>query len=837
MSRWLVLCVAVLAGSSGSRAWEVSSGPLTVEVNESSFDYSVLVGGAKSPWLTRGKVTLRCGNTEYSSEAGGGLVGGAVTKRSGTHPRLGEFTAIERGFTAGNCGTVTAQIRGYHSSVEFLTNVTSALNGTASCKPGPDCATTATGFPNLMLPAGLDIGFATWCAAGCGGSNTLHLGTPVLPPPADFTKYAGGPQGGPLVLYAANGTSVAVGPTSRFKVGVMARVEGTRLVGGAHGMVELLPEGYTTSFGLVGRQDGVTAAMLSYGSMLRRAFDADSSKLHLNRDVLSRQVHYVTDAGALLNYCDYWPGCVKAKAGCTPQGRTLQAVSEYHVSLGLNVGVYHVDPYWYSHTANGGCDDFLARNWSASPFHWPNGTFSTPMMLFLAEFASCQAGNVYCDEFGFEGTSISGADAERFFLTRFRSMSVGGRFKAMTLDNVQDVWWSSPRRLTDVYEQEMYDQGLSKAALAFDVPIRVDQQMVGDVLGSVQYGARTVARCTGDSDPTGGSEASRWKQLASNSLLMRAVGVRPMVDVLWTEPDERDPRWSSNVCRSNVQYDLITAVLTTGPVGFGDLISHTNASLLQGALRTDGTILKPASAALLTDRYYDPAIGGAFISIAPTRPAASEDPGVDPVANSMALLEDDTPLPQRPWGWSVLSTNLDPSKPSGSPLAVSELWPAPAAGAEYLVSTTADTGTGTSLCVDGAPATSCTIKWNSTHPLNVGTSGPQGTPSCPVHQFRLLSAAPLLKNGWVLLGDLTKIVPLSPQRIVVTDTQAAATTELQFTVIGSSGEIVPVTVATPSSDQTIHVFKVEIGTNNSTSVTCGNDIDSHGYKCRIATLG
>jgi len=33
---------------------------------------------------------------------------------------------------------------------------------------------------------------------------------------------------------------------------------------------------------------------------------------------------------------------------------TLTEVSAYHKSIDLKVGVYHVDPFWFSHDSNGG---------------------------------------------------------------------------------------------------------------------------------------------------------------------------------------------------------------------------------------------------------------------------------------------------------------------------------------------------------------------------------------------------------------------------------------------------------------------------------------------------
>ena len=55
---------------------------------------------------------------------------------------------------------------------------------------------------------------------------------------------------------------------------------------------------------------------------------------------------------------------------------------------------------------------------------------------------------------------------------------------------------------------------------------------------------------------------SSRRQLAASALLHRAVHVRPMADVLWTTPNQSDPRWRrGEVCRPNVVYDALSAVL------------------------------------------------------------------------------------------------------------------------------------------------------------------------------------------------------------------------------------------------------------------------------------
>ena len=51
---------------------------------------------------------------------------------------------------------------------------------------------------------------------------------------------------------------------------------------------------------------------------------------------------------------------------------------------------------------------------------------------------------------------------------------------------------------------------------------------------------------------------------------------------------------------------------------------------------------------------------------------------------------------------------------------------------------------------------------------------------------------PILPNGWVLLGDLSKFVPVSPQRFVEQTAEFAA--DFSFLVIGADAEIVSVSL-------------------------------------------
>ena len=110
-------------------------------------------------------------------------------------------------------------------------------------------------------------------------------------------------------------------------------------------------------------------------------------------------------------------------------------------------------------------------------------------------------------------------------------------------------------------------------------------------------------RQTGDAVPHDWFERSLWHQLGDNSLLAAALGVRPMLDVLWTTPTQPgDPRWAGDT-RRNVRHDLTMAVLSTGPIGFGDLLGDTDAVLLGRAMRADGAARAHAESLLLLHAY------------------------------------------------------------------------------------------------------------------------------------------------------------------------------------------------------------------------------------------
>ena len=814
---------------------------LTISVDLSTFNYTAAIQGG-TPWLVEGAVALQCGGERYATNSGKALVGsGATEKISGQDATLGSYQGVERAWRAGSCAELLTTIRYYSEldAFDFLTRVGSGgANGTATsplsvrqaARLGQSIAiNTSTEFPSFVLPpsgSAAGLGFVSWNGDALLGMHQLER--PAGPGSgADFGRWTGGLVSGPLLMFA-NGSSpstradaLMLGASSAFKVGVLSR-SGTRLVAGAQGMIKALPPGYELRFTLAGGAGvGVTAAAYSWGRVLRRSHGAapTAAKLTLADDVLSRALHYETDGGAAENYCDYWPMCTNASSPqwpCEPMGRTLARLDAYHRSLALNVSLYHLDPFWWSNEPFGGCaGGSSAVNLSASPFHFPAGLAAVglPTMLIVKFFAAANVYNAPPFDVRFRGLSVGADDAPRFWRARLDELVGAADLRALVWDGLDSVWLSDDARVDNTDEQAAADRAFADAALARGLPIRMDTAAAGDLLASVARGAHTVSRCTADAVPHAWFEANRWVQLGDNSLLLAALGLRPMVDVLWTNATQAaDPRWADGgSSRPNMAHDAITAVLSTGPVGFGDLIGATDASLLARTSRADGAILKPAAPALRLERYYT-ALGGpgAEVWVAPAGPAASADPRTDERANArLDLGAVAAAAAARPSWWCVLATNVDGSSAAGRPVATSELWPAPPDGAAFLVATVerraADRETGVvgvpPQCEDGQPARSCLALWDASTPLGVGTGAP---PSAEVHAFVLFLAAPLLPSGWVLLGELGgagrrgRYVPASPQRLLMGDADAHDDAALRFGVVGAAAEAVQLTLVAPA---------------------------------------
>lgn len=162
-----------------------------------------------------------------------------------------------------------------------------------------------------------------------------------------------------------------------------------------------------------------------------------------------------------------------------------------------------------------------------------------------------------------------------------------------------------------------------------------------------------------------------------------------------------------------------------------------------------------------------------------------------------------------------------PNATHGAFISPHQLFPTPPNTTTFLVAPF-----GGVPCLSGSLASSCLAPWSATLPLDVSTLPCPSGSGC--RNWKLLSVAPVLPGGWVLVGELGKYVAVSPQRftsaVAINSTDAEAendgwesdgldpaelglpwpsnTTsqgELTFLVRGMPGETVNITIVVPQA--------------------------------------
>jgi hypothetical protein len=175
-------------------------------------------------------------------------------------------------------------------------------------------------------------------------------------------------------------------------------------------------------------------------------------------------------------------------------------------------------------------------------------------------------------------------------------------------------------------------------------------------------------------------------------------------------------------------------------------------------------------------------------------------------ANSLARLAniDGSSSADDRWWYTLLATDVN-----NESLVSEMLFPVPPKNLSFVVSTFGE------ACADGAAASSCLKPMTATTPLGVATDPcPGGKGGC--RNWKVYGVAPVLSGGWAIVGEQSKYVTMSPQRIVAAhaselakqsdESDALAESELQgggaglsFIIIGAEGEEVAITVLAPAA--------------------------------------
>jgi hypothetical protein len=105
-------------------------------------------------------------------------------------------------------------------------------------------------------------------------------------------------------------------------------------------------------------------------------------------------------------------------------------------------------------------------------------------------------------------------------------------------------------------------------------------------------------------ESTPNSTWAKTYNIGVGSLLFWSVGLAPSKDVTWTTTHQ--PGGGFQYDQPNVELDYVLAVLSSGPVGIGDGIGYTNASLARMGANSAGLILRADKPLTAIDSTFVP---------------------------------------------------------------------------------------------------------------------------------------------------------------------------------------------------------------------------------------
>jgi len=225
--------------------------------------------------------------------------------------------------------------------------------------------------------------------------------------------------------------------------------------------------------------------------------------------------------------------------------------------------------------------------------------------------------------------------------------------------------------------------------------------------------------------------------------------------------------------QTSLPNDVAGSVMAMSPVGIGDKLGSSDFETIKRSCRSDGVILHPSRPGFPLNAYYHPSA----TSGAETWITHSAVPGLTCyTAMTGEWAQSET--------WLITADDLHPPAEDSTALR----WWAWNAAGDHRPAAACAVGQASKDCLSAMPAQG----------YSVAGGGAKG-------QFRLYQACPQV-SGWVLLGERSKYMPVSPQRFTSVDMRADG---IHVELAGAPAEVVELTYATP--DGVIAATNITIG--------------------------
>ncbi|KAJ1449132.1 hypothetical protein M885DRAFT_573240 [Pelagophyceae sp. CCMP2097] len=671
---------------------------------------------------------------------------------------VGAYEGVQLSWRADKEVVWTTTAKTYNTGVDvaFSSAFPRGLNGTAS-------GSVVTHFPAFSKVPGF--------------TKTLSwAGSFVQPVWSTPLEMSSGARGGPAVFHGDDNTVLVASPMDHFKA--WSEGNGTTWddtpawAPGPAGTIVQIPAGFEMNH-LLHVGSSITAAVKEWGDLLK-SYRGFQPKMF---DVTLDKLGYQTDNGAFYCFCKD-SNCSDTLIRKVAELSKYGAPPGYLSFQGAGASAGSGDAPWC--VSEWGVDGGLGPTYPLSVKELQNA-IGVPLQLYAPYFCPDSpyfdgdgAGDftkwpsVRSDEtlqgcHGYDFVDVS-PEASRDFYAEFFDRGIGAGMVAFEPDFMNQNANCVPAFLQSATNATKWQRGMADAALDRGVALQWCYATPTDVLASLDMRAVTNFRtsndfCYGDSYDIGAS-----------SLLVWALGAHPSKDTLWTSAnggfEVPGCPWTRDHEEAASGLHLVLALMSTGPVGVSDGLGMTNYALLRRTISADGTLLRPTKALTALDA---------------TLARRSDAPKGDVYSTFSAVGE----LKVHQLVSFRLTEAFEAHAYDFYPALDTGVW---AVRHDGVVSKACRNNTRLDDCGICLVRASQRVRVPPSDFANV-TAGTDLAPT-------LTNLWPACASGWVVLGDLSKFVPLSARRFTAADCKVHGAS---VNLVGSPAERVTVTFISPQN--------------------------------------
>ena len=421
-----------------------------------------------------------------------------------------------------------------------------------------------------------------------------------------FDHIYGGLEGGvPVIMWNQTDeypSDVAIlSPFSNFMVGYQVpkfnHPEVKSFACGLTGMLQSIPIEFNHSTVLYFGQDGINNTLAEWGKIL---LQQGNKQRKFHSDLATSSLGYWTDNGAYYYYHTL------TDIPNSNYEQTMIAVSDYHQKEQIPVTYYQFDSWWYykSSPADGNCTLFDCGggvvSWTPMPSIFPNGMNSIQEKLgkpLILHNRYWSVNNNYTNDYTFINGVFESLPNDNSFFPYLLQTAKDWNVVTYEQDWLVKQYSAMAATQNNVETAMNWLHQMGNAALDLGLSIQYCMPLPQFWLASTEIQSVTHSRVSDDYL----HGQNQWN-IGKTSMLVWSLGLYPFKDVMWTTGNQ--PGNPFNLNESNPQMEVIISVLTSGPVAFGDGIGFTNKTLIMSTCNQNGLVLGASVPAIPIEKYF-----------------------------------------------------------------------------------------------------------------------------------------------------------------------------------------------------------------------------------------